>query len=77
MMTPEEECHQRILSRNGGREPKHDAKGDADYNRKYRGCMNHLAMLKSEQANVMELTSDDEGYATLIEVLHGEFALTQ
>lgn len=69
MMTPEEECHQRILARNGGKEPKRNEKGLADYQIKYRGCMNHLAALKEEGKQTLELTSDDEGYATLLRAM--------
>lgn len=70
MMTPEEECHQRILARNGGKEPKRDAKGLADYQRKYRGCMNHIIQLRERGERVLELTSDDEGYEKLLGMLN-------
>lgn len=69
MMTSEEECYRRIMARNGGREPKRDAKGIADYQRKYRGCMKHMAQLKEEGQRVLELTSDDEGYEKMLEAL--------
>lgn len=69
MMTPEEECHQRILARNGGKEPKRNEKGLADYQIKYRGCMNHIPQLLEENRTVLELTSDDEGYEKMIRAL--------
>jgi energy-coupling factor transporter ATP-binding protein EcfA2 len=69
MNTPEEECYQRIMSRNGGREPKRDAKGQADYNIKYRGCMNHVQTLISQGERVLSIGSDDAGYQKMIEVL--------
>lgn len=62
MMTPEEECLQRILSRNGGKMPKIDAKGLADYQRKYRGCMMHIDQLNQEGRKVIQLFSDEDGY---------------
>src|SRR5688572_16155116 len=68
MMTPEEECHQRILARNGGREPK-VKNGLADYQIKYRGCMRHLETLKGQGERTLELTSDDAGYQKLLEAL--------
>lgn len=69
MDTPVEECHQRILARNGGREPKVDSKGKADYHRKYEGCMRHIKALEEKNERVLLLSSDDEGYAKLVEVL--------
>lgn len=69
MNTPEEECHQRILTRNGGREPKRNAKGQADYNIKYRGCMNHMQTLISQGERVLSIGSDDAGYKAMLEVL--------
>lgn len=67
--TPEETCHQRILSRNGGKEPKRDAKGIADYNRKYRGCVVQRQKLIDLGERVIDISSDDTGYAKLLEVL--------
>lgn len=69
MVTPVEECYRRILARNGGREPKRDNKGLADYQRKYNGCMNHITQLREKGERVLELTSDDEGYRALLQVL--------
>jgi hypothetical protein len=71
MTTTEEECHQRILSRNGGKEPKHKGKDNlADYQIKHKYCMRHMAKLKEEGERVLELTSDDVGYKKLLEVLN-------
>jgi hypothetical protein len=69
MMTPEEECHRRILARNGGREPKRNAKGLADYQIKYRGCMSHIGQLREENRTVVELDSDDVSYERFKELL--------
>jgi hypothetical protein len=66
MNTPEEECHRRILARNGGKEPKRDEKGLADYQRKYRGCMRHVEELISEGEMVELLGSDDDGYNRML-----------
>lgn len=62
METPEEECLRRILSRNGGRMPKVDSRGLADYQRKYRGCAKHIPELSYEGRRVAEIHSDEEGY---------------
>jgi hypothetical protein len=69
MMTAEEECYNRIMARNGGREPKRNNKGLADYQIKYRGCMKHMEVLRQEERNVVELTSDDTGYEKFKELL--------
>lgn len=69
MMTPEEECHRRILARKGGKEPKRNEKGLADYQIKYRGCMNHITQLSEEGRQVLQLHSDEEGYAEMIRAL--------
>lgn len=70
MATPEEVCHQRILARNGGKEPKHHGKQQlADYQIKYRACLHQIETLKSTDEQVMMLTSDDNGYNLLLAVL--------
>lgn len=69
MSTPEEECHQRILTRNGGKEPKRDEHGLADYQRKWRGCMRHWSDLKIAGRRTIGLTSDNAGYKQLLELL--------
>lgn len=69
MATPEEECYRRILSRSGGREPKRDARGLADYNRKHRGCLVQKAKCIEDGERVVDLTSDDIGYAQLLTIL--------
>lgn len=71
MNTPEEVCHQRILARNGGKEPKRDAKGLADYNRKYQGCITQAAKLEEMGERVVWVSSDDSGYQKLLELLNG------
>jgi GTPase SAR1 family protein len=68
MNTPEEECYKRILARSG-REPKRDAKGRADYNRKHHGCEIQKAKLEALNENVIELSSDDLGYERLLNAL--------
>lgn len=68
MDTPEEVCHQRILARSG-REPKRDAKGLADYNKKWRGCMRHAVELQEQGQRVEMLSSDDAGYEKFLELL--------
>lgn len=68
MDTPEEVCYQRILARSG-REPKRDANGLADYNRKYHGCQVQSKKLEDMGEKVIWLSSDDEGYKKLLEVL--------
>lgn len=70
MTTPVEECYRRIMSRNGGREPKRDSKGLADYQRKYIGCMRHMSDLQETDQKVLGLTSDYEGYEKMLESLH-------
>jgi len=65
MSTPEEECYKRIVARSG-REPKRDAKGNADYNRKFRGCNVQKAKLEAANEYVIELSSDDAGYEKLL-----------
>lgn len=70
MDTPEEVCHQRILARNGGREPKRDAKGLADYNHKFRNCVVQSAKLEAMGERVVWLSSDDNGYRRLLELLN-------
>lgn len=65
MTTPEEECYRRILARNGGREPKRNNKGLADYQIKHRGCMRHMKELEEAGRLVVGLTSDDDGYRKL------------
>ncbi len=62
MATPEDECLERILARNGGRMPKTDSRGLADYQRKYRGCVKHVTELGDEGRRVVELLSDEDGY---------------
>lgn len=70
MGTPEEECHQRILSRNGGKEPKHHGKQQlADYQIKYRACLHQIETLKASDEQVVVLSSDDAGYNTLLAIL--------
>lgn len=69
MDTPEEVCHERILARNGGREPKRDAKGLADYNRKFRNCVVQSQKLEDMGERVVWLSSDDAGYQKLLELL--------
>lgn len=69
MNTPEEVCHERILARNGGREPKHDAKGLADYNHKFRNCVVQSAKLEAMGERVVWLSSDTNGYQKLLELL--------
>lgn len=70
MDTPEEICHERILLRNGGKEPKRDAKGLADYNHKFRNCVVQSAKLEAMGERVVWLSSDDKGYAKLLELLN-------
>lgn len=70
MNTTEEECYRRIIARSG-REPKRDAKGLADYNRKHHGCIVQMNKLKALNENVIEIGSDDAGYKKLLEVLNG------
>lgn len=70
MDTPEEVCYQRILARNGGREPKRDAKGLADYNHKFRNCVVQSAKLEAMGERVVWLSSDDQGYQKLLELLN-------
>ena len=70
MDTPEEVCYQRILSRNGGKEPKRDAKGLADYNHKFRNCVVQSAKLEAMGERVVWLSSDDAGYQKLLELLN-------
>lgn len=74
MDTPEEICHDRILMRNGGKEPKRDAKGLADYNRKFRNCIVQSAKLQAMGERVEWLSSDDAGYKKLLELLNGTSA---
>lgn len=69
MDTPEEVCYQRILARNGGREPKRDTKGTADYNRKFRNCVVQSEKLEAMGERVVWLSSDDTGYQKLLELL--------
>lgn len=70
MSTPEEVCHQRILARNGGKEPKHHGKQQlADYQIKYRACLTQIERLKSQDEQVILLTSDDNGYNNLLAIL--------
>lgn len=71
MDTPEEVCYQRILARNGGREPKRDAKGLADYNHKFRNCVVQSAKLEAMGERVVWLSSDTNGYNRLLELLNG------
>lgn len=71
MDTPEEVCHERILARNGGKEPKRDAKGLADYNRKFRNCVVQSQKLADMGERVVWLSSDDAGYQKLLELLNG------
>lgn len=68
MNTPEEECYRRIIARSG-REPKRDAKGQADYNRKWHGCQVQRQKLLDMGERVIDISSDDEGYKKLLEVL--------
>lgn len=69
MSTPEEECRRRILARNGGKDPKRDKRGLADYQRKYRGCLGQRTSLILAGERVVDLTSDDAGYAKLVGLL--------
>jgi len=69
MNTPEEECYQRILARSG-REPKRDNRGLADYNRKHRGCIVQRQKLLDLGEKVIDISSDDEGYEKILEVLN-------
>lgn len=69
MDTPEEVCHQRILARNGGREPKRNEKGLADYQIKYRGCLKQASVLTELGEHVEWISSDDSGYKRIIELL--------
>ena len=69
MDTPEEVCYQRILARSG-REPKRDANGSADYNRKYHGCEVQSKKLIEMGEKVIWLSSDTNGYQKLLEVLN-------
>lgn len=68
MDTPEEVCYERIIARSG-REPKRDAKGRADYNRKHHGCIIQRAKLIEMGERVIDISSDDAGYAKLLEAL--------
>lgn len=70
MKTSEEECHARILDRNGGREPKHHDNGLADYQIKHRACMRQSLALQAEHGNhVAELESDDESFNIMLALL--------
>lgn len=70
MSTPEDVCHERILSRNGGKEPKHKGPHNlADYQIKYRACMRHVDQLKAQGEQVMLLSSDNVGYNLLLAAL--------
>lgn len=69
METSEEECLRRILARNGGKDPKRNEKGIADYQIKYRNCMHQRGNLLKLGERVVDLTSDDEGYQKLISLL--------
>lgn len=69
MITSEEECYRRILARNGGREPKRNSRGLADYQIKHRGCMRHMETLKEEGQRVVTLSSDEFGYKALMSIL--------
>ena len=65
MATPEEECHQRIVARNG-REPKRRGPRNlADYNIKFAASMNHYQRLKEEGENPIAILSDRAGYEAL------------
>lgn len=75
MDTPEEECHQRILARNGGKEPKHHGKYQlADYQTKYRSCLKQINILNSQDKKVVMLNSNDNGYNILLNILGYETA---
>ena len=67
--TPEDVCYQRIMARNGGKEPKRDKNGIADYQRKYRGCMIQMVKLQELGEHTEMISSDDAGYAKLLELL--------
>ena len=69
MDTPEQVCYERILARNGGREPKRDAKGLADYNHKFRNSVVQSAKLEAMGERVVWLSSDTNGYNKLLELL--------
>lgn len=71
MDTELETCHQRILARNGGREPKQDKNGLCDYHHKYRNCIVQSAKLKEMGERVEYLSSDDAGYQKLLRLLNG------
>lgn len=77
MATPVETCYERILKRSGGREPKRDKNGLADYNRKHRGCLVQRQRALDEGERVVDLTSDDIGYAQLLTILGEKDAATQ
>lgn len=68
MVTPEEECYRRILARSG-REPKRDHRGEADYNKKFRGCNKHMREKREEGEQVLSLLSDDKGYEAMVRIL--------
>ncbi len=69
MMTPEEECHRRIVARNG-REPKRKGPRQiADYNIKYAASMHHRQMMIAQGARIIDLYSDRESYSRLKSVL--------
>lgn len=69
MMTPEEECLARILSRNGGKHPKVHTNGLSDYQIKYRACMRQIGNLRQENEKVAEVLSDDDSYKVLCHLL--------
>lgn len=77
MSTPVEVCYQHILARSGGREPKRDRNGLADYNRKHRGCLVQRQRALDDNEQVIDLSSDDIGYAQLLTILGEKSASTQ
>jgi GTPase SAR1 family protein len=65
MMTTEEECHRRIVARNG-REPKRKGPRQiADYNIKYAASMHHKQMMEAQGRPFILLESDEESYQRL------------
>jgi hypothetical protein len=68
MATSEEECYRRILARSG-REPKRDAKGLADYQRKHHGCIVQMNRAIEDGEKVVQVHSDDAGYKALLYIL--------
>lgn len=68
MDTPVDICHTRILARSG-REPKRNEKGLADYQIKHGHCLKQVEQLLEAGEHVVEVSSDEEGYETLLREL--------